>query len=80
MDSTPMISRTFENFEWTDFCDPNKEDLKEIAEKYQLDFHQIKDSLEPGHLPKYEKEANYQFLQAQCVPDFDSSGIGFIIF
>ena len=62
MDSTPMISRTFENFEWIDFCDPNKEDLKEIAEKYQLDFHQIKDSLEPGHLPKFEKESNYQFL------------------
>lgn len=62
MDSTPIISRTFENFEWTDFCDPNKEDLKEIAEKYQLDFHQIKDSLEPGHLPKFEKESNYQFL------------------
>ena len=62
MDSTPMILRTFENFEWIDFCDPNKEDLKEIAEKYQLDFHQIKDSLEPGHLPKFEKEANYQFL------------------
>jgi len=43
MDSTPMISRTFENFEWTDFCDPNKEDLREIAEKYQLDFHQVED-------------------------------------
>jgi magnesium transporter len=27
-----------------------------------LDFHQIKDSLEPGHLPKFEKESNYQFL------------------
>jgi magnesium transporter len=54
--------RTFENFEWTDFCNPNKDGLEEIAEKYQLDFHQIKDSLEPGHLPKFEKESNYQFL------------------
>lgn len=62
MDSTPMISRTFENFEWTDFCNPNKEDLKEMAEKYQLEFHQIRDSLEPGHLPKIEKLAKYQFL------------------
>jgi magnesium transporter len=57
-----MISRSFENFEWTDFCEPKKEDLWEIAEKYHLDFHQIKDRLEPGHLPKYEKEANYPFL------------------
>lgn len=62
MDSTPMISRTFENFEWTDFCNPNKEDLKEMSEKYQLEFHQIKDSLEPGHLPKIEKLAKYHFL------------------
>jgi magnesium transporter len=60
MDSTPIISRTFENFEWTDF--QNKSSLDDIAKKYQLDFHQIKDSLEPGHLPKFEKESNYQFL------------------
>jgi magnesium transporter len=45
MDSTPIILRTFENFEWIDFCNPNKDELEEIAEKYQLDFHQIKDSL-----------------------------------
>ena len=62
MDSTPIISRTFENFEWTDFQNPDKSSLDDIAKKYQLDFHQIKDSLEPGHLPKFEKESNYQFL------------------
>lgn len=62
MNIKPIISRTFENFEWTDFCNPNKDGLSEMAEKYQLDFHQIKDSLEPGHLPKFEKESNYQFL------------------
>jgi magnesium transporter len=62
MDTNPVILRTFENFEWIDFCNPNKDELEEIAEKYQLDFHQIKDSLEPGHLPKFEKETNYQFL------------------
>jgi len=62
MDSTPIISRTFENFEWTDFQNPDKSSLDDIAKKYQLDFHQIKDSLEPGHLPEFEKESNYQFL------------------
>jgi magnesium transporter len=62
MDSTPIISRTFENFEWTDFQNPDKSGLDDIAKKYHLDFHQIKDSLEPGHLPKFEKESNYQFL------------------
>lgn len=62
MDSTPIISRTFENFEWTDFQNPDKSRLDDIAKKYQFDFHQIKDSLEPGHLPKFEKESNYQFL------------------
>ena len=50
------------NFIWIDLEQPNSEILNEIAAKYQLDYFQIKDSLEYGHLPKFEKQPGYNFL------------------
>lgn len=52
----------FDNFVWIDICHPDSESLDKIAEEYQLDYFQIKDSLEQGHLPKFEKQPNYNFL------------------
>jgi magnesium transporter len=52
----------FDNFVWIDICQPDKESLDKIAEEYKLDYFQIKDSLEQGHLPKFEKQPNYHFL------------------
>lgn len=52
----------FPTFVWTDIIQPNREDLDEIAAQYNLDFYQIKDSVEHGHLPKFEKQPNYDFL------------------
>jgi magnesium transporter len=52
----------FTNFFWIDICQPSKADLDKIAEEYQLDYFQIRDSLEKGHLPKFEKQPNYNFL------------------
>lgn len=52
----------FDSFIWIDICQPDKESLNKIAEEYQLDYFQIKDSLEQGHLPKFEKQPNYNFL------------------
>ncbi len=52
----------FDNFFWIDICQPNKENLDKIAQEYKLDYFQIKDSLERGHLPKFEKQPNYNFL------------------
>ena len=52
----------FDNFVWIDICQPNQENLDQIAKEYQLDYFQIKDSLERGHLPKFEKQPNYNFL------------------
>ncbi len=54
--------KSFSSFTWFDFCNPTQADLKEIAAQYQLDLFQIMDSLEVGHLPKYEQQANYNFL------------------
>lgn len=52
----------FDNFFWIDICSPNKEDLDKIAKDYNLDYFQIRDSLESGHLPKFEKQEKYNFL------------------
>lgn len=52
----------FEQFAWTDICQPDRESLDSIAEQYQLDYFQIRDSLEHGHLPKFEKQPKYNFL------------------
>lgn len=52
----------FEKFIWIDICQPDKTRLDEIAKIYNLDYFQIKDSLEVGHLPKFEKQKNYNFL------------------
>lgn len=52
----------YDNFVWIDICHPSKASLDQIAEENQLDFFQIKDSLEAGHLPKFEKQPTYNFL------------------
>lgn len=52
----------FSNFKWVDILDPNKSDLDTIAEEFNLNYLQIHDSLEVGHLPKYEKQEGYDFL------------------
>jgi magnesium transporter len=53
---------TFQNFIWTDICNPDRQSLDRIATQYNLDIHQITDSLERGHLPKIERLAEYQFI------------------
>jgi len=52
----------FEKFIWIDICQPDKENLDKIAKEYSLDFYQIRDSLESGHLPKFEAQEKYKFL------------------
>lgn len=51
-----------ENFIWIDIENPDQIHLDKIAEEYELDYFQIKDSLERGHLPKFEKMPDYNFL------------------
>ncbi len=52
----------YDNFLWIDILKPDKASLLEIAKKHQLDFYLVNDSLQAGHLPKYEKHADYHFL------------------
>lgn len=62
MITTNLQKVQFDKFVWIDICQPDREGLNKIAEEYQLDYFQIKDSLEQGHLPKFEKQPNYNFL------------------
>lgn len=57
-----QIKKDFKHFEWTDICKPDKEELTKIAAAYHLDYFQIKDSLQPGHLPKIEINERYTFI------------------
>lgn len=52
----------FDNFIWIDICKPDITNLDKIAKEHSLDYFQIKDSLETGHLPKFEKQEKYNFL------------------
>ena len=45
-----------EKFKWINLQNPTKIELNEIATKYCFQKLTIEDSLEPGHLPKYESD------------------------
>lgn len=49
-------------FVWMDMTNPTKEELAEIAATYNLHKALVEDSLQPEHLPKYERIGNIQFL------------------
>ena len=57
-----VTEKIFESFKWIDIENPNKKDLEKITSQYNLSYYLIKDSLEKGHLPKYEKSNNLDFF------------------
>lgn len=54
----------FENqqLKWINLHNPSKQELTEIATQYNFLKLTIEDSLEPGHLPKFESDENIAFL------------------
>lgn len=52
----------FETFKWLDFTNPDKATLKLMSTEYALDEFQIQDTLQHGHLPKYEQSNSHKFL------------------
>jgi magnesium transporter len=60
--STKINKKQFESFFWIDISHPDLNNLNKLAEEYQLDYFQIKDSLEQGHLPKFESYGDYNFM------------------
>lgn len=57
-----VTEKIFESFKWIDIESPNKNDLEKITSQYHLNYYLIKDSLERGHLPKYEKTYKIDFF------------------
>jgi len=57
-----LSEKSFDTFHWLDIKSPREEQFVEIAEKFGLEAFPVKDSLEPGHLPKIEKLKDYSFL------------------
>jgi magnesium transporter len=60
--------------EWLDLVAPSHEELREVAEQYRLFPTLVEDSLQPDHLPKYEKVADTTFMivrafDEHAVPD-----------
>jgi magnesium transporter len=56
------MRKQYENFEWVDFTNPSQKELQKISGECNLDLFLINDSLQHGHLPKYEKVNDYHFL------------------
>jgi len=49
-------------FTWLDLMGPSRQDLEEIARKYGLTAHAVKDCLDPEHLPKFERADGTGFV------------------
>ena len=54
--------KKYNNFVWLDIVEPHKEQLEKIAAENNLDYLQIIDTLEHGHLPKFESITEYSFI------------------
>lgn len=59
---TSIREVAYPNFTWIDIFQPDKDQLKSIGAAYNLNYFQIKDSLQIGHLPKFERQAHYNFI------------------
>lgn len=57
-----MMERNDLPFEWIDISNPTKAELKDISAQYNLHRALVEDSLQPEHLPKYEKIEGTHFL------------------
>jgi magnesium transporter len=50
------------NFRWIDVAHPTEEELESLRELYNLPPHQVQDTLDPIHLPKFERVGSISFL------------------
>ena len=50
-----ITEKQFDTFKWVDVENPENKDLAQITTAHNLKYSLVKDSLELGHLPKYEQ-------------------------
>ena len=53
--------------EWTDITNPDNDELDEIASKYHINRHVVRDCLDPNHLPKHENLKECTFFITRLV-------------
>jgi magnesium transporter len=54
-------------FTWVDVVDPTRDEYGEIARRYGLHPTSVEDSLEPEHLPKYERIGTTTFIIVRAI-------------
>lgn len=54
--------KQFPGFEWLHIVNPTVEQMQRLATHYALDVHLVEDSLQTGHLPKWENVGNSHFM------------------
>ncbi len=57
-----VIDTAEPKLEWLDLIDPSREELREVANQFRLFPTLVEDSLDPDHLPKYEKVGDTTFM------------------
>ncbi len=57
-----VVSSSDPTFIWVDVVHPTSEELADVARRYSLHPTSVEDSLEPEHLPKYERIGTTTFL------------------
>ena len=57
-----ITEKQFDSFKWVDVENPENKDLAQITTAHNLNYYLVKDSLELGHLPKYEQTPNATFF------------------
>jgi magnesium transporter len=60
-------------FTWVDVVQPSSQELGEIARQYALHPMSVEDSLEPEHLPKYERIGSTTFIIVRAMDNTAAS-------
>jgi magnesium transporter len=62
-----VLTSTDPPFTWVDVVNPTREELGKIARRYGLHPMSVEDSLEPEHLPKYERIGSTTFIIVRAI-------------
>lgn len=62
-----VLSSAEPPFTWVDVVEPTREELAGIARRYSLHPMSVEDSLEPEHLPKYERIGSTTFIIVRAI-------------
>jgi magnesium transporter len=62
-----IVSSDTPRFVWVDVVHPTPEELAQVARQYGLHPTSVEDSLEPEHLPKYERIGSTTFIIVRAI-------------